>query len=218
MRVDVVVCARKGAYADDLPESIRIVDLQASRVIASFLPLVRYLRDCEPTVLLSGLEHANIIALLAHRTARSQSRIIVTVHNMISINSRNAGFRERLMPTLARRFYRWADHVIAVSRGVGVDLAEITGLPEDRISIVHNPVIVPEMFERAGAEIDHPWFDQAGPPVIISVGRLTAQKGYPALLQAIAKVRERLPVRLLILGEGEDRPALESLADELRHR
>ena len=215
LKVDIVLSTCEGPYVDDLPDSVRIVDLRASRVISSLLPLVRYLREKKPTILLSAMEHANLVALWARHIAGSQTRVVLTEHNMVSVNCRNAGLRGRLMPMLMRRFYGWADHVIAVSRGVGADLAQITRLAESDVSVVHNPVVVPEIFEQAGAEIDHPWFDPVGPPVIVSVGRLTAQKGYATLLRAVALVKERVSIRLLILGEGEERPVLERLADEL---
>jgi len=49
----------------------------------------------------------------------------------------------------------------------------------------------------------------------VAVGRLQMQKDYPTLLHAFAQVRKNRPVRLLILGEGKDRLALEELIKEL---
>jgi glycosyltransferase involved in cell wall biosynthesis len=50
----------------------------------------------------------------------------------------------------------------------------------------------------------------------MGVGRLAPQKDFPTLIRAFAAVRARRPARLVILGEGEDRPALEALAAELQ--
>lgn len=53
-------------------------------------------------------------------------------------------------------------------------------------------------------------------PVILAAGRLTAQKDFPTLLRALALARDVRPgLRLLLLGEGPERPALEALRDEL---
>ncbi len=49
----------------------------------------------------------------------------------------------------------------------------------------------------------------------MGVGRLTAQKDFSTLLRAFALVRRRRQARLMIMGEGEDRPVLEALAREL---
>jgi glycosyltransferase involved in cell wall biosynthesis len=51
---------------------------------------------------------------------------------------------------------------------------------------------------------------------LISVGRLVWQKAYPLLLRACARLRERgVDLRLTIIGEGEERQALETLRDQL---
>jgi glycosyltransferase involved in cell wall biosynthesis len=51
--------------------------------------------------------------------------------------------------------------------------------------------------------------------VVLGVGRLTSQKDFPTLIRAAAEVHSQRPVRLMILGEGEDRASLEQLAQEL---
>jgi glycosyltransferase involved in cell wall biosynthesis len=62
---------------------------------------------------------------------------------------------------------------------------------------------------------DHPWFAPGQPPVVLGVGRLTRQKDFPTLLRAFGKLRQQRAARLIILGEGEDRPSLQALAAEL---
>ena len=49
----------------------------------------------------------------------------------------------------------------------------------------------------------------------MGVGRLTPQKDFPTLIRAFAEVRCQQKVRLIILGEGEERSKLESLTKEL---
>jgi glycosyltransferase involved in cell wall biosynthesis len=50
---------------------------------------------------------------------------------------------------------------------------------------------------------------------VLGVGRLTAQKAFGVLIEAFAHVRKSLPARLLILGEGEERPMLEAQVRKL---
>ena len=51
--------------------------------------------------------------------------------------------------------------------------------------------------------------------MILAVGRLSAQKDFATLLEAFAKVARARLVRLIVLGEGEERESLSALADEL---
>jgi glycosyltransferase involved in cell wall biosynthesis len=91
----------------------------------------------------------------------------------------------------------------------------VTGLPPERVTVIYNPAVDADVAERCAAAIDHPWFSSATPPVILGVGRLTEQKDFATLLRAFALVRARREARLVILGEGESRPALLALAAEL---
>jgi len=76
-------------------------------------------------------------------------------------------------------------------------------------------VVTPDLFRRADEPVEHPWLQPGQPPVLLGVGRLTRQKNFPNLIRAFARVRTQQPSRLMILGEGEDRSALETLIAEL---
>ena len=49
----------------------------------------------------------------------------------------------------------------------------------------------------------------------LAVGSLREQKGFDVLIKAFAEVRRTRAARLLILGEGGDRPQWEALIKEL---
>ncbi len=214
--VDVVLARRRGPYLTQLAPSARVLDLGVDRTLWCVPGLVRYLRRARPRALIACAEGANVIALWAKRLAGGSTRVLITTHTNLSENARRASqTRGRLMPHFARRFYHWADDVIAVSEGVAADLAETARLDRQRIRVIYNPVDTASIVERAKEPLAHPWFGAGEPPVILSAGRLTRQKDYPTLIRAFAAVRERRAARLMILGEGEDRAGLETLAREL---
>jgi len=214
--VDLVLAGAGGRYLAQVPPGVRVVNLHASRVLASLPGLVRYLRRERPRVLFSALDHANVVALWASKLAAVPCRVVVSVHSTISYAARTASTaRARLMPYLVRRFYPWADAIIAVSQGVAEDLARITGLPRERIQAIYNPIVAVEIMEKAAEPLEHAWFQPGQAPVILSVGRLVPAKDYPTLIRAFAVVRAQYPVRLMVLGEGDERANLELLVDEL---
>ncbi|MGB9620048.1 MAG: glycosyltransferase [Armatimonadota bacterium] len=215
--VDLVLVKAQGEYMRRIPPGVRVVDLQASRVLVSLLPLVRYLRRVKPDGLISAKDYANVVAIYAKFLARVSTRVVVSVHTTLSKHIRYAeSFRERvIVPLLARLLYPRAYGIVAVSNGVADDLAQFLGLSRDRISVVYNPVVADHLFAAAQEPVDHPWFAPGEPPVVLSIGRLTAAKDYPTLLAAFAKVRQRCDVRLAILGEGEERERLQYLVRRL---
>jgi glycosyltransferase involved in cell wall biosynthesis len=194
---------------------VRVVDLRAPRVIQSLLPLTRYLRRERPVSVLSVMSHSNLIALWARRLAGVPTRLVVCEQNTPSQNALHpAVWRGRLVPHLMRRFYSWADAIVAVSDGVADDVVRITGLPRRSIEVVYNPVVTPELRAAAEAPLEHPWFQAGQPPVVLAVGRLRPQKDFPTLIRAFARMRRKKSARLLILGEGSERPRLEALVRE----
>ena len=76
--------------------------------------------------------------------------------------------------------------------------------------------MVTAALEAAAREpVAHAWLRPGEPPVVLGVGKLSPQKGFDVLLRAFARVRAERPARLVILGEGPQRRALERLAREL---
>jgi glycosyltransferase involved in cell wall biosynthesis len=121
-----------------------------------------------------------------------------------------------VVPFLARKLYPNADEIIAVSNGVADDLAQFLSLPRQRVRVIYNGVVSPEIVSAAHAPLIHPWFVPGAPPVILSVGRLTVAKDYAILIRAFARVLKSRQARLLILGDGEERQALEGLVKSLQ--
>lgn len=217
LSVDLILSRTEGPYLSQVPLPVRIIDLKASRILWSIPKLVHYFQKEQPKVLISALNHANIAALWASKIACVPTRVFVNVQNMLSIiTARSKNVCDRLMPLLTRIFYPMADKVIAISQGVANDLVRFIGLPRERIIVIYNPVVTPEIFIKAEEPLNHPWFRPGEPPVILGVGRLTEQKDFPTLICAFAFVRKKRLARLLILGEGEDRLKLEALVRKLR--
>jgi glycosyltransferase involved in cell wall biosynthesis len=215
--VDLVLAQAEGSFLAEVRRSVRIVDLKASRALTSLPALVRYLRRERPEAMLSVFGYVNIVALWAWRLARVGTRLLVNEQNTVSLEAGNASsWRGRLTPWLMKRFYPWANGIVVVSQGVGDDLAQLTKISRERITVIYNPSVVrAEVQEKAQAPLDHPWFRPGQPPVLLAVGRLQLQKDYPTLIRAFAQVRQTRPVRLLILGEGKERPLLEALIKDL---
>lgn len=211
VQVDLVVVRAAGPYLAEVPPSMRLVDLRAPRAILSLPALARYLRRERPDALLSTINYTNVIALWARRLAGVPLRVVTAEHDTYTrwITQLNPT-AQRIMRRLTRFTYPWADATVAVSQGVANDLAQAVGLPRDHIHVIYNPVITADVQARAQAQAEHPWLQPGQPPVVLGVGRMTRQKDFPTLIEAFAQVRAARPARLIILGEGDDRPALEA--------
>lgn len=212
--VDVVLAKAVGPYLGELLPAVNVVDLGASRMIRSLPALVRYLREVRPAVLLSGLSHANALAILAQRLARMNTRVVISEHNSVA-TIRAQGARGMLMLTAMRCLYPLADAVVCVSQGVADELRGLARLPKSRVHVIHNPVVSSLMKDLMQAPVQYPWIANEALPLILAVGRLTAVKDFPTLLRAFAVLQQKRKARLVILGEGTERDKLQSLAESL---
>lgn len=124
---------------------------------------------------------------------------------------RSDGLREvRANGTALGRLSLSAPRLIAANSRTGIENAVALGVPRERLFFLPNVV-------------DTAWFRDVGrnrrdEVTLLSVGRLVPVKRFDRLLRAVARVREsmRIPFRVVIVGDGPTRPALEQQIRDLR--
>jgi glycosyltransferase involved in cell wall biosynthesis len=215
IRVHVPVFTRE--RPDQLPfpfePEVDVTALDGQSRLALFAQVVAHLREHRPQVVMAGGNKADVLAARASRVPGLTLDLWASLHHHLS--SEMGGWpeakRRRRIRTW-RSIIRRAKGVITVSQGLADDLVQVTGCPVDKVQVIHNPIIHSGLGPRLQEPADHPWLADGGPPVILGVGRLTAQKDFATLIGAFALVHKRRPSRLLIIGEGEERDSLASLA------
>lgn len=230
IKVDFLLSKAEGSLLNQVSDRVRVINLQGKSLdktksfklpfsfqsTTSFPKLVRYLQKQQPQAILSAAHYCNEFAILAKYLSGVPTRVIVSEHTTLSQEAKSSNYSSsRFSPLTARLLYPWANGIIAVSRGSARDLAQITGLSLERIKVIYNPVITPELIKQSKVAVDHPWFAEGELPVILGVGRLAPQKDFPTLIRAFAQVEPVKPCRLVILGEGREKKALQSLIHQL---
>jgi glycosyltransferase involved in cell wall biosynthesis len=201
---EVLVAAfegRGGQVARELSASgVTVIDLRISRHVALWaIPnVVRLLRECRVSVIYTFLIHAHLVGRLAGRLAGTP--VVLSSQQVM-------GWEGRLADWLNRVTSRWCTRVVAVSSNVADYLVRI-GVPRNKVVVIYNCVDV------AGFSCEASAASAAG--LIGSVARLSPEKDHATLLRALALVRKTYPdVRLVLAGDGPERPRLESLAGDL---
>lgn len=211
--VDFVLCRVEGEYLDQVPCDVRVINLGAARTRDSLIPMIRYLKTESPDYLISSLGPQNVIATVSRILSGARTRVFVTQHNALSLQSTTrASFQQRMMPALYRWILPLADGVIAVSKGIANDMAKSTGFAIDHINVIYNPACT-----AIGPDYSTPIEPSLSDgKYIISIGRLVHQKGFDDLLRAFALVTKRHPeLKLVILGTGPLENELKQLSNEL---
>ena len=213
--VTLILNHRQGPYLDDVSEKVRLLEL-GLRMRSALQVLVRLLRREKFVTVLGVLDQANI-ALLLLKPFIAPTRVIITECNnpLAEGKAIHGQWLWQIIRALKPWLYSRADHAIAKSAGIKKILCDHFDCRMGQVSVIHNPVDTARIEHLALETPDHPWLREKSRPVLLAAGRLHEQKDYPTLLRAFALLRRSIPARLIILGEGKERPALEKMIYEL---
>ena len=106
---------------------------------------------------------------------------------------------------IAPRIYR-SSRVVTLSESSRTEIIDLLGLRPDRVTVA--PPGVDPRYSPGG--------QRSPTPLVVAVGRLVPVKRFDALLRSLAKVKADQPeLQAVLIGEGNERPALEALREEL---
>jgi glycosyltransferase involved in cell wall biosynthesis len=216
--VEILVSRLNRPFSPHLDPSVEVVELKPVWGVFRFFSLLAYLRRKKPVVLMCGLEGPILLGCFVKCLRLTQTRVVASLRNRddILIEDFHEFFKRWIFKFLYTRLIGSADHIIAVAGKLKDDyLVPIAGISPEKISVIYNPVQLQKVRLAAEQPVREDWFGKIDGGFLLAVGRLELQKDYPTLLRAFSIVKEKKPLKLLILGEGTERPALESLVREL---
>lgn len=132
--------------------------------------------------------------------------LVSTLHGWTSADSLS---KMKLYEWLDSKSLKYIDAVVAVNRRM-LSHPKLRDLRLANLRVVNNG-ITPLEFSQ-GIELDQKIVDFCrGGFAVGSVGRLSREKGFHHLIDAFSELRRLAPeTRLVIIGEGEERPSLEA--------
>ncbi len=207
-----VVAHAQRKQALDLPPHVRVHLAENRRVRYASLDLLRLIRRIQPQVIVSGMAHLNLLVLLLRPLMPPRTRIVVRQNATLSsvLATGSVPLWTRL---LYRNLYPRAERILCQSREMADDLSRSIPVKPGDLVVLPNPI------DDANIEqaISHGTSRWRGPgPHILSVGRLSHEKGIDALLRAIAELREAFPAMdATILGDGPQDNALKAFSQTL---
>lgn len=201
-----------------LPEGLEVIKLPRINMHHFIRPfinayqLLKYFRQIKPDAILGVRHDATIIASLAWKLNGRKGRFVIRDINPITKTlNRNA-----VMVAMIKSAYRSASAVIANSDDVAQALREKNWLPAEKIHKIDNPVLTKSFYKKAQMEVSDPWLDASSSPLVITIGRLDKMKDQATLIRAFALVRAKTEARLMLVGDGPERPTLRKLVKDLK--
>lgn len=216
--VDLVLIKKEGPYLEQLSDNVRVVDLNVSRLRYCLPALMRYIKNEKPDAMISSMGGPNLFSILAKKFTGSHFPLVVRVETTesLALHYSKRPSRSRFIFILNHTLYKSANCVVVVSKGARDDLINDYRLKTGKSTVIYNPIVNDTLFSLMNEKLNPALLPtDTAIPLVLAVGRLEEVKDYPTLIRAFKVLREKANVRLLILGEGDERESLERLILEL---
>lgn len=210
--VKLIFCYVDPAYTLPSIDGLRVEVWNIPQARGALLPLVRELLIEKPDIVFSAEDHLNTWVLIAALLARSNT--------MISASSRVTPFdtysdaplsKRWALKQLAKLVMPRANVLTCVSKDMVGQYRQVFSNPSH--VCIYNIVVDEIAHQRMNETVDHPWFAEQSFPMLLACGQLVHWKGFDDLIQAMALLRARREVRLMIIGDGPLRGDLQALID-----
>ena len=213
--VDVVVASSggnlEGEFSDrGIPHKFLNIKTKfefGPKVIGSIFRLARIIKDEHVDIVHAHTRVSQVVAFFASRITGVP--FVTTCHGYFKVRSRKI-------------FDTWGVKVIAISDAVQGHLKYDLGVPQDRISLIYSGIDTKKFAQVYSDEIKKGIRKELGlkdAPIIGTIGRLSQVKGQRYLVQAMADIISRKKdSQLLVVGDGDEKFALEDLARALNVR
>jgi len=203
-------------YEMNVREDVVFIKLNKKRLRQAIFPLGKVIRQVKADIVFSTIPVYNTVAIFGNMFSFTRAKNIIR-----EADNLGGTFGKNLKLALFGMVYKKASQIISLSEGVKENLVKRYHIQPDAIKVIYNPVDIEHIqnqVQEGTVEPEHQQLFSTDEKVIITAGRLVEQKDHHTLLEAFAKVQERVPSKLLIMGEGPLQDKLMEYAEQLQIR
>lgn len=213
----LVCCiSRKGRLAQLLGEHSRCIDMEKGSRADHLMPMkiARLIREEKPHIIHTQ-SWAGVDGVIAHLIARGGTRAVHSEHGRSLPYVDGEPARRKLVRRCA---YHLVDLVFTISEEMRQYLCRQTGFPYERMKVIPNGVDIAKIDSADERGLREELGLASDDCVIGTVARFDPVKDLASLIRAFAHLcahHNGRRLKLLLVGDGSERPALEKLASEI---
>ena len=202
----VLACINKRDAFYKIDESkIKIIDLNKVHVRNALPQLFSLIKKEKPDVVFSNGQHLNIFIAFLKKFFAKEIKFIARETSILSINNKEEKY-VNVFNFMVRNLYSNFNKIICQSKEMANDFIKNYKINPKKIEIISNPA-------KRDIISDSKNLFQSNKLKLLSIGRLSSEKGYDRLLKVLSKLS--IPFKYIILGDGAERNALEEQAKSL---
>jgi len=200
-----VLMKKEGKFLNSIPSDIKVIDLKSNSARYAIFKIAKVIKEQNPDIVFSTLGYLNLLIAMIRPFYSKKIRFISRESNTVSIENKTEKY-PKLFDWLYKHIYNNFDLIITQSKYMRDDLVENFNSDESKTRVIYNPVDIDEVIKKSNESKDDLYpKDKIN---LIAVGRLSNQKGFDILVDAMTHLDDSF--HLTILGEGEDEESLKT--------
>lgn len=201
----IVLFNKKGFHLDELKPHVQIIDFKINRIRSAIVPLLKLIWKNRPEIVMGGWGEVSVL-LAPFISFFPKTKFVARETNVVSEHVQ----RKEIL--YLYKFYNRFDRIIAQSDDMQNDLLRNFHISPEKLVKINNPVNFEFIYQKLKEPVDLP-FDEKYKNVV-AIGNLSHRKGFDLLLQVFSHLKNE-PIKLYILGDGDERENLWKLKDDL---
>jgi len=202
-------------YIDDLGISDGFKGIDS--LIKDTKIMIQFIKEEKPDMVFGMLHYACIMLSLVKVFLRNKVKVIISPRTpsgaAINFYFRGKILKKALWNFMVKFFCQHSDCIIVASNGIKEECISKYKAKRNKIVIINNSINVQSVERFSMGSVNKK--DSPDHFVISTAGRVAAEKNMAVLIKAFAMLRKDLKAKLWIIGDGPERPHLESLAATL---
>ena len=213
-KVDLLLLKKEGPYLKDIPLNVNIIEFKCTKLIYSIPKLIKYLWVKKPDIIFTSHIHFSTVVAFFSKISSPYTKVIIRQPTMLYPSQKKVNFLDLFRLKIFKYSLNFVDRIILSSNFMKDEFLKFAFNTADKVFVVHNPVNIKKVKLNCKEEIKDLFFED-NLPKIISVGRMTEVKDFSTLIKAFSIVRNEIPCKLIILGDGSLMPHLKELTKKL---
>ena len=203
-KVDIVLLKKTGAFLDLVPKNARLIKISKRN---RFADLVNYVKTEQPNFIVASSIDSLLAGLFLKIKFRKKINLIICIDTMYTKHLELCKKRKEKTLVKNMRILKWlcflSDKIIIISNTMLDDFIKFNIFPIKNKIVFNYPSIDIELIKKLQLEqVDNPWFADKDCKIILSAGRMVANKNQDLLLHALVFIRKKYNAKLIILGDG----------------
>lgn len=186
-------------------DGLHLIYLNKSRVLKSVSSLFSHFKKENPNIVVSSIVHLNtLVAFIS--ICFPKIKFVAREASVLTLLDKYNPYTKSAFPKwMIKLAYKFIDRIVCQSKDMQTDMVTNYGVPNKKTVLINNPITKLYPLKTRVR-------NSSEPLKLITVGRLSKEKGFDRLIKALAEVHFNF--EYTIIGDGVEKDSIMELIDQ----